>query len=430
MNLRTALNKIEGVTIIAGLSVNTYRGANRDISKIKNDLNVDYILAGSITVTGGKTSLLLDFIKSDDLSSVWSETIQATPASIFDSKKQIATKLAGSLDIELGAKTSEDIGAKHTENAEAFRLYTQGRELWMTRSQVGMQQSIKLYEQAIALDDNFALAFSGIADAYSMLVVYGYLDRDEGYPTARKYVLDAITRNPNLAEAYVSLGWIQFSYEWKYADSEKSYRKAISLNPKIAQAYQWLGICLEAQDRLEEADEIFLKSEELDPNHPVLMMNMTMAYAKLGRFDDAERCAKKGITLNPSFFQLRYQLYTAYVLAGNKETEINAMVQEIESIGNKTRPIYDILIHYYKDRDSAKSNSYYELAEELDKLTGNSGFQPRIILKVEFDKFIELATEAFENGNAENNLEYNFFCSEHRDHPKMKALAARIKKGK
>ena len=225
--LRTALNKIDGVTIIAGLSVNTYRGVNRDISKIKSDLNVDYILAGAITVNGGKTSLLIDFIKANDLSTIWSETIQATPDTVFDSKIQIAMKLASSLKIQLGDKTSEAIGTKHTANAEAFRLYTQGRERWMTRSQAGMKQSIKFYEQAIELDNKFALAYSGIADTYSMMAVYGFMDIHTAYPKARKFVLDAISRNPTLPEAYISLGWIQFAYEWKLKDSEDSAKKIV-----------------------------------------------------------------------------------------------------------------------------------------------------------------------------------------------------------
>ena len=428
--LKTALNKIDDVTIIAGLSVNGYRGAGREISKIKSNLNVDYILDGSITVSGGKTSLNLDFIKADDLSTVWSESIQATPDTIFDGKTQIANKLATSLNIQLGAKTSEEIGTKHTENAEAFRLYTRGRELWMTRSQAGMQQSIKLYEQAIELDNNFALAYCGIADAYSMLAVYLYMDRDEGYPKARRYVLDAITRNPNLAEAYISLGWIQFSYDWKYEESVKSYRKAISLNSKIAQAHQWLGICLEAQGRYEEAEESFLKGEELDPNHHVLLMNMTSLYGRLGRFDDAERYAKKGISINPTFYQIRYQLYNTYIQAGDKEAEIEEMVKELEGIKTKDQPINNILIHYYKDKDPSKSDTYYERAYELDKLTGNSTFQTRVILKVEFDEFIRLANQAFDNGNIDFGIEFDIFCIEFKDNPKMKALAERIKKGK
>jgi len=428
--LKTALNKIDDVTIIAGLSVNGYRGAGREISKIKSNLNVDYILDGSITVSGGKTSLNLDFIKADDLSTVWSESIQATPDTIFDGKTQIANKLATSLNIQLGAKTSEEIGTKHTENAEAFRLYTRGRELWMTRSQAGMQQSIKLYEQAIELDNNFALAYCGIADAYSMLAVYLYMDRDEGYPKARRYVLDAITRNPNLAEAYISLGWIQFSYDWKYEESVKSYLKAISLNSKIAQAHQWLGICLEAQGRYEEAEESFLKGEELDPNHHVLLMNMTSLYGRLGRFDDAERYAKKGISINPTFYQIRYQLYNTYIQAGDKEAEIEEMVKELEGIKTKDQPINNILIHYYKDKDPAKSDTYYERAYELDKLTSNSTFQTRVILKVEFDEFIRLANQAFDNGSIDFGIEFDIFCIEFKDNPKMKALAERIKKGK
>ena len=99
-----------------------------------------------------------------------------------------------------------------------------------------MKQSIKLYERAIELDDQFALAHAGIADAYSMLCEYGHLNYEEGFPKARQYVLDAISLNSELAEAYIALGWIQFAYDWKLKASEQNYRKAIKLNPKIAQA--------------------------------------------------------------------------------------------------------------------------------------------------------------------------------------------------
>ncbi len=428
--LKTALNKIDGVTIIAGLSVNTYRGANRDVSKIKSNLNVDYILDGSITVTGGKTSLNLDFINADNLSNVWSEHIEATPATVFDGKGQIASKLASSLDIQLGSKTSENINSKHTDNAEAFRLYTQGRSLWMTRSQAGMKQSIKLYEQAIELDDNFALAFAGIADAYSMLAVYGYMNTDEAYPKARKNVLDAITRNPNLAEAYISLGWIQFDYEWKYKDSEKSYKKAISLDSKITQAHQWLGINLGTQGRLEESYESLLRGKELDPNHHVLMLNLNNTCIRLGRFEEAEQYIKKGLTINPSFYQLWKSLYDTYSRAGNKEEEITNLIKEIKGIANKNQAIYDVLIHYYKDTDPAKSDMFYKKADELDKTTNDTRLKHRIVLKVGIDKFLELANDAFEKGRLTNGFGNSFFIYEYKDHPGFKVLVEKVRKGR
>jgi TolB-like protein len=428
--LKTALNKINGVTIIAGLSVNTYRGANRDISKIKSNLNVDYILDGSITVTGAKTSLNLDFINAIDLSTLWSESIQATPETIFDGKGQIASKLASSLDIQLGSQASETINSRHTDNVEAFKLYTQGRALWMTRSQAGMKQSIKLYEQAIELDDNFALAFTGIADAYSMLCQYGFLDYEEGYPKARLNVLDAITRDPTLAEAYISLGWIQFAYEWKLKDSEESYRKAIGLNSKIAQAHQWLGLNLHTQGRGQESYDSLIRGVELDPNHPVLNANLSNALIELGRFEEAEKYAKKTMNLNPNFFDSWLFLYKIYLLSEDKDKEIVALINEIEGITNKNQPIYGVLIHYYGVKDSAKSKEYYELADAYSKTVNNTVLDDRLIVKVGFDEFMKLASDAFENNNLHFNFQSGLFIQEHKKDSKYIKFVEKIRKGK
>ena len=428
--LKAALNKIEGVTIIAGLSVNGYRGANREISKIKSNLNVDYILDGSITVNGGKTSLSLDFIKADDLSTVWSEILQSTPAAIFDSKTQIATKLAGSLNIQLGAKTSEDIGTKHTENAEAFRLYTQGRELWMTRSQVGMKQSIKLYEKAIELDGKFALAYAGIADAYSMMAVYGYMDPNEAYPEARKYVLDAIARNSNLPEAYISLGWIQFAYEWKLKDSEDSYRKAIGLNSKITQAYQWLGINLQVQGRYEEAYTALKQGLDLDPNHHVLLLNLTDTCSSLGKFDESEAHAKKALSVDPLFYNSWYGLYKTYIYSGVDSAKIKNLIEEVEDIINKNTGVYNVLIHYYNKKDSDKYNLYLNQANELDNLSGNRLLRNRLVLEIGIDDFIRSAKKALDNNTLDFGFETDIFMSECKDHPEFKAFVEKIRKGK
>jgi len=428
--LKAALNKIDGVTIIAGLSVNTYRGANRDVSKIKTNLNVSHILDGSITVTGGKTSLSLDFINADDLSTIWSESIQATPNTVFDSKSQIATKLAGSLNIQLGAKTTEDIDTRHTENAEAFRLYTQGRTLWLTRSQAGMKRSITLFEQAIELDDKFALAYTGIADAYSMLCQYGFLEYDDGYPKARSSVLEAITRNPNLAEAYISLGWIQFAYEWKLKDSEENYRKAIKLNPKIAQAHQWLGLNLQTQGRIQEANESLMKGLALDPNHPVININLSMNNMTLGNLEEAEQFAMKTGNINPNFFDYWLFLYMIHSQAGQREEKIDALIDEIEKIANKNTPIFSILIHYYEDRDSKKSDEYYELAKQYDETVNNTALNDRIILKIGFDEFMELAEQAFEDNTLPFNFETHIFIEHYKDNPKFKAFVEKIRKGK
>ena len=428
--LKTALNKIDGVTIIAGLSVNGYRGANREISKIKANLNVDYILDGSITVADAKATLNLDFINANDLSTVWSDTVQATPGAVFDSKTRIATKLASSLNIQIGEKTAVDIGTKHTENAEAFRLYTQGRTLWMTRSQAGMKRSITLFGQAIALDDKFALAYTGIADAYSMLCQYGYLEYEDGYPKARLSVLDAITRKPDLAEAYISLGWIQFAYEWKLKDSEESYRKAIKLNPKIAQAHQWLGLNLQTQGKNNEANDSLMRGLELDPNHLVINANLCMNTFSSGRLEESEKYAKKALNINANFFDSWFFLYMIHLQTGQREKEIVALIEEIQEISNKNSPIYSVLIHHYQEIDPKKSDEYYDLADKYDESVSNTALDARLITKVGFNEFMKLAEEAYENNTLPFNFELNLFVMDYKDNPKYKAFVEKIRKGK
>ncbi len=428
--LKTALNKIDGITIIAGLSVNTYRGTNRDISKINSNLNVDYILDGSITVTSGKTSLSLDFINARNLSTVWSESIESTPDSIFDGKGQIASRLARSLDIQLGSRISANIKSRHTDNVQAFKLYTQGRALWMKRSQTGMKRSITLFKEAIALDDAFALAYTGIADAYSMLCQYGFLDYGEGYPKARLSVLDAITRNPDLAEAYISLGWIQFAYEWKLKDSEKNYRKAIKLNPKIAQAHQWLGLNLQTQGKHEEAYESLMKGLELDPNHFVINANLCMNSLLSGNLEQAETYAKKTLNINPNFFDNWIFLYMIHLQTGQREKEIAALINEIEELPNKNDLVYSILIHHYQDTDSKKSDAYHDLSEKYEASINKTTLEGRLISKLGFEAFMQLAEKAYEDSTLPFGFEMNLFVRDYWDHPKYKAFVTKIRKGK
>ena len=349
---------------------------------------------------------------------------------MFDSKTQIATKLASSLNIQIGEKTALDIGTKHTENAEAFRLYTQGRTLWLTRSQAGMKRSITLFEEAIDLDDKFALAYTGIADAYSMLCQYGYLEYEDGYPKARLNVLDAITRKQELAEAYISLGWIQFAYEWKLKDSEENYRKAIKLNPKIARAHQWLGLNLQTQGRRQEANESLMRGLALDPNHQVININLALNNLAMGNLEAAEQYAKITRNINPNYFDYWVFLYMIHTQAGQREDKIAALIKEIEEIPNKDSAIFGILIHYYKDRDPNKSDLYYKLASKYDETVNNTALQDRLLMKIGFDEFMELADKAFEDNTLPFNFETHLFISDYTNNPKYKSFVEKIRKGK
>ena len=428
--LRAAINKLDGVTIISGVSVNAFRGTNRDINKIRENLNVNYILDCEMAVVGETVTAIVEFINANNSQAVWSKTYEDGIDSIFNIKSDIAAKIANSIGIDMESDTASAISNVPTASSEAFKLYTQGRTLWLTRSQAGMKQSIKLYEQAIKLDDQFALAYAGIADAYNMLSQYGHLEYDDGYPKARKYVLEAITRNPNLAEAYISLGWIQFAYEWKLEDSEKSYRKAIQLNPKTAQAHQWLGINLNSQLQYDEAYKTFKRGLELAPSHPVLLLNFSNTARELSQFDEAIGALNKGFSINPNFKVLWSSLYQVFVVKGDSESDITELINEIETLGDKNASIYAPLTHYYRNKDNAKFERYLAEWKEDNKTRNSSAFPMFNLFEVGIDDFIKQAEIAYENNRLGFGFTHDLLLIEHRDNPNYIKFVEKISKGK
>jgi len=429
--LRAAINKLDGVAVISGVSVNAFRGSNRDINKIRENLNVNYILDCEMAVAGKNVTTVVEFINAANSETLWSETYEDAVDSIFKIKSAVATKIAGSVGINVGSTTASAIDDAPTTNAEAFKLYTQGRTLWLTRSQSGMKQSIKLYERAIELDDQFALAHAGIADTYSMLSEYGHLNYEEGFPKARQYVLDAISLNSELAEAYIALGWIQFAYDWKLKASEQSYRKAIKLNPKIAQAYQWLGINLTSQLRYDEAYDSFQLGLELDPHHPVLLMNFANTTAEMKKFDEAMSAVDKAFGINPDFQALWNVNYKVHIMKGGSESELAEIIENVKEIDSPNIPIYAILTHYYKNRDETR---YAKTLSEWKEFVATKGADrmPRYLLYEKgIDEYIKMADERYTNGK---HLHFDFSHAilyyEHRDNPNYKDFVEKISKGK
>jgi len=429
--LRAAINKLDGVTVISGVSVNAFRGSNRDINKIRENLNVNYILDCEMAVAGKNVTTVVEFINATNSETLWSETYEDAVDSIFKIKSAVATKIAGSVGINVGSTMASAIDDAPTTNAEAFKLYTQGRTLWLTRSESGMKQSIKLYERAIELDDQFALAHAGIADAYSMLCQYGYLNYDEGFPKARQYVLDAISLNSELAEAYIALGWIQFAYDWKLKASEQSYRKAIKLNPKIAQAHQWLGINLTSQMRYDEAYDTLQRGLELDPHHPVLLVNFTGAAIELKKFGEALSAIEKGFDIHPDFKSYWNALYKTHILKGSSEEEIAKVIKDIEELNTPNTAILGPLTHYYQKRDKEKFEALLTKWKASAQSMNRSAFPMYSIFDLGIDEFIKKADENYTNNKyLPFNFTHEILLLDHRDNPNYKRFVEKISKGK
>ena len=430
--LKAAINKLNGVTIISGVSVNAYRGSNRDINKIRENLNVNYIIDSELAVTGQNVTAIFEFIDAKNSRKIWTETYDENIESIFNVKSEVATKIAETVGIKVEAETAKAINEKSTKNAEAFKLYTKGRNLWFTRTEADMRQSLKLYNQAIELDPDYAEPFTGIADSNSMLVQYGFSELKEGYEKAREAAIEAITRNPNLPQAYVSLAWIQFASDWKLKSSAKNYKKAIALDPKFAQAYHWLAINLQIQGKHEEAFATYQTALKLDPNNHVILMNSSLPAMRLGKYDIAVKRCKLGLSLAPNYYLNWSFLYQAYLMQESKENEIKALVSEVETISNKNKDIYSILTHYYWKKDTEKHQAYLAAARNYNKneTRGKHQIDAFLIAEGKIDEFIKLANERFDAGTFDYVFEANLFVNEVKSDPRIQKLIKKIHNGK
>jgi len=431
--LKAAINKLDGVTVISGVSVNAYRGTNRDINKIRDNLSVHYIIDCEMAVAEKNVTATVDFINAVDSQTVWSETYEDKVETIFAIKSAVVSRIADTVGIKVATATAQAIGKTSTENSEAFKLYTKGRVLWYSRSEAGMRQSLKLYKQAITLDPEFAEAYSGMADSYSMLGVYGFLDHDVAYPKAREFAIESITRNASLSESYVSLAWIQFAYDWKFKESEKNYRKSIELDAKFAQAYHWLGINLMSQGEYAEAYLTLKKALELDPDNHVILMNFATSALETKRFSEAEVACKRGLSVTPGYSRTWERLYTVYLYQGGLEKDIDDLVKEVESFIDKNEQIYSVLAHYYKDRDPVKFQKY--VSEGRSDAGAAKGIQldRYQLLDGDFSKYMDEAEKAFEVRKLQyafgvESIEY--FIGENKDNPRFKALVGKFRQGR
>ncbi|HET7113051.1 MAG TPA: tetratricopeptide repeat protein, partial [Pyrinomonadaceae bacterium] len=211
---------------------------------------------------------------------------------------------------------------QYTANPEAYQLNLKGRFYWNKRTPADFKKAITFFEQAIAKDPNYALAYSGLADAYTLLTVYSSEPPRDLMPLAKRAALKALELDDKLAEAHASYGQIVVYYDYELATAEKEYRRALELNPNYATAHQWLAEHLAAVMRSEEAIAEIKRALELDP----LSVIMNRLYADIlhdaRRYDEAIEQYKKTLELDPNFSTAHYFLGRAYEAQGKYDQAV------------------------------------------------------------------------------------------------------------
>src|SRR5438128_2238434 len=267
----TRLAKVADLKVISRTSTQRFKSAPSDLREIAKQLGVMNIVEGSVQKANDQVRVNVQLINALTDAHLWADTYDRKLIDIFSVESEIAKTIADTLQAKLTGSEKTAIAKAPTANTEAYELYLKGRSFWEKRSGDNIPKAIAFYEEAIARDPNYALAYAGLAKAYILSPFYAGANRLDAYGKAKDAAFKALRLDSNLAEAHIALGKVLFISEIDFAGASREYQRAIELKPNDAGAHHWFGndilVCLE---RFEEGIAEAKRAIELDPLSPII----------------------------------------------------------------------------------------------------------------------------------------------------------------
>jgi TolB-like protein/Tfp pilus assembly protein PilF len=311
------LSNIKELKVPARTSSFVFKGKAEDIREIGRKLDVRTVLEGSIRKIDNQLRVTAQLVNITNGFHLWSDTYNRELKDIFSIQDEIASTIADKLKLTLLSDEKARLVKHSTENLEAYNLYLLGRYFYYKTTEEDMNKAIRYFEQAIAKDPGYALAYAGQATCYSVLCTTGYLAPKESYPKAKEAVVKALELDEELGEAHASLGYLKFFLDWDFAGAERDFKRAVKLSPGNVDVYILYSIYLTFLGRFDEAIAGFKRAVELDPASPVIYTYLGgFGYQMAGRYDESIDQIKKGLDMDPSIFFGQLFLASVYALKG------------------------------------------------------------------------------------------------------------------
>lgn len=299
--LITRLSSVQRFVVRPTGSILRYGEGNYDPFVAGRELGVEYILDGTILKAGERLRVSIQLFKVADKSTIWAERFDEKVADILHLEDAISNRVAEALIPRLTEEEREGLAKRGTKNPQAFEMYMRGRAFWNRFTPEGLADAIESYEKAVALDPDYALAYTGIADYYSWLGIYGVLPPVECFPKAVEAAEKAVALDTELADAHATLGFAVHAGIYDYARAEYHLKRALELNPNNANAYAWLGIVRFTEGQFEEGLKLAERAAKLDPLTPFNHHNIAWGLYFARRFDESIKLYKKLVGDFPAY---------------------------------------------------------------------------------------------------------------------------------
>ena len=297
--LLNALTRVEGLQVTSRTSAFAFKGKNTDVRDIAIQLNVDRVLEGSVRKSGNRVRISAQLINAVDGYHVWSETYDRNLTDIFEVQDEISGIIAGKLG-KMHAADPDHVVKAPVKNVAAYTQYLRGLHFLNKITPADSHKAIECFEEAIALEPNYAQAYARSAAAYSALGVTGQMLPDKAFEIVHRYADKALQIDDRIAEGHLAKASAYLFYDWKWKEAYDELQKAIELNPGAIDAYQLLGYYYLIMGQKLKAVEMLEEAEKIDPLSPVISQTLGNMYLFAGRYDEAIVQADKMLDLNPT----------------------------------------------------------------------------------------------------------------------------------
>jgi serine/threonine-protein kinase len=362
----TRLAKVADLKVIARTSTQKFKSAPENLPDIAKQLGALNILEGSVQKANDQVRVNVQLINAMTNSHLWAEIYDRKLTDIFAVESDIAKTIADALQAKLTGSERQMMAEQPTVNTEAYELYHKGRSLWEKRSGDSIPKAIEYFNQAIAKDPNYALAYAGLSRAYILLPFFTGADRLDADAKAKDAALKALSLDSNLAEAHLALGKVLFFYDIDLAGAMREYKRAVELKPNDAGAHHWYGNdALAALGRSEEAIAESKRAVELDPLSPIINADFGTTFYYARRFDESARQLRKTIEIDPTFFYAHFNLGIVLQATG----DLSGAIAEYEKAKQLNDDPFMAVNVAQAKAQAGEKDAAVRMLSELDKLS-------------------------------------------------------------
>jgi len=297
------LAKIRSLRVISRTSSMEYKGTHKTLSQIARDLNVDSVVEGTVLRSGDRVRITAELVQVATDRHLWAETYESQLGDILTLQSHVASAIVNEIRVKLTPEDQVRLATTRPVSTESYENYLKGRYYWNKRSQEGLTKAIVYFQLAIEKDSNYALAYAGLADCYSIIgsAIVGTVPAEEVASKARAAALKSLELDSTLAEAQTSLATVRFNYDWDWNAAASGFRRAVELNPSYATAYQRNSLYLMSMGRTSESIAEMNRAHDLDPLSISMNFSLGWRLYMAREYDQAIEQLRNTIDMDPSF---------------------------------------------------------------------------------------------------------------------------------